>query len=337
MTNRCGKDLTGRTYEETVMTVLKHLFRGNDKWAFGEWTIHRTFIGASGVEHEADLYLKVPRGKDKDYFLVECKDHGGPVEKKDAAAFSAILKDLNAVRGPGEQFRGMLVSRNGFQSGAEQFGTYYGIRLLEIREPDEKEWERYIRALRKLKREPRIRDLEMALWTNEEMRAVVDWDEIRRKEEKDIESWEGFWPWDEKDTHEWRQDRVYLRDYNLSHDVSADKVKRQAIVSHAEMGKGGRRELFVKVPEGSVLTRRGGYQQHRYGGYQNLPIKGFELTYVDATDEIMEAILYDVEKPDYLIYDPITHERWGLRMDKGVAEPMEDIVSVFEHGVGEQL
>lgn len=40
---------------------------------------------------------------------------------------------------------GILVSRSGFQSGATALAGYCGICLMEIREPDEREWRRYAR------------------------------------------------------------------------------------------------------------------------------------------------------------------------------------------------
>lgn len=64
--------------------------------------------------------------------LFECKKHARRVEKKDLMAFRTLVDDVAAVRG---ETVGVFVVSSGYQSGAVNVASTYGIVILELREP----------------------------------------------------------------------------------------------------------------------------------------------------------------------------------------------------------
>jgi hypothetical protein len=63
------------------------------------------------------------------------------VKKEQVLAFKATLEDL-----PGQP-RGIVVSRKGFQEGAREFAAGHGILLYELREPEDRDWDGYVREV----------------------------------------------------------------------------------------------------------------------------------------------------------------------------------------------
>ncbi len=96
--------------------------------------------GAAGVEHQIDLFWFFKFGGIAYRVAIECKDYNSRVSKEKIEAFHDILNDIGNIHG-------IFASRMGFQSGAVAYAEKYGIQLMEIRHPIEKDWEGKIRHI----------------------------------------------------------------------------------------------------------------------------------------------------------------------------------------------
>lgn len=97
-------------------------------------------VGAAGVKHQIDVYWTFKRGGVGYKVVVECKDYNRNVSIEKIRAFHSVLRDLGNVYG-------IVVSREGFQSGAIQYANKYGIQLMEIRQMKDSDWERRLRNI----------------------------------------------------------------------------------------------------------------------------------------------------------------------------------------------
>ena len=88
--------------------------------------------GRSGCKHQIDVYWEYERDGVRHWVAIECKNYNRRVYKEKVCAFNGILIDLEGVEG-------IMVSKEGFQSGAKQYAKEYGISLKELREPEGEE------------------------------------------------------------------------------------------------------------------------------------------------------------------------------------------------------
>lgn len=89
--------------------------------------------GASGVEHQIDIFWKFTKGSVNYKVAIECKDYTRPVSKEKIMAFHSVLTDIGNVHG-------IFASKMGYQKGAKEYADSYGIQLMEIRHPLESDW-----------------------------------------------------------------------------------------------------------------------------------------------------------------------------------------------------
>lgn len=90
--------------------------------------------GAAGVGHQIDVYWTFCKAGVAYKVAVECKDYKNRVSKEKIAAFHDILQDIGNIHG-------IFATKMGFQSGAKEYAEKYGIQLMEIRHPIDKDWE----------------------------------------------------------------------------------------------------------------------------------------------------------------------------------------------------
>lgn len=88
--------------------------------------------GASGCEHQIDVYWEYEKDGRKYRFAIECKNYYSKVSIGRVRDFFGVLYDLGNVQG-------IMVSANGFQTGAKKFAKQYGIKLKELSKPAENE------------------------------------------------------------------------------------------------------------------------------------------------------------------------------------------------------
>lgn len=121
----------GIEYELFVKRVCEMLISMD----FPECTVqHHVFLeGHGGIVHEIDVYWEFTVAGITYRTAVECKGYNTRVSKQKIAAFRSILDDIGGIRG-------IYATKIGYQSGAKKFAKQYGIELLEIRHPEEKDF-----------------------------------------------------------------------------------------------------------------------------------------------------------------------------------------------------
>ena len=97
-------------------------------------------IGAGGVAHQIDIYWEFKHAGTVYKTAIECKDYKNPVSMDKISAFHSVLEDLGGVVG-------IFAAKNGFQSGAIKLAKQYGITPVEIRRPNDMDWEGKIRNI----------------------------------------------------------------------------------------------------------------------------------------------------------------------------------------------
>lgn len=88
--------------------------------------------GKSGCEHQIDVYWEYEIAGNKHRVAIECKNYNSQVEVSNVRDFKGVLDDLNNING-------IMVSAQGYQSGAKKFAEEYGISLKELRAPNWKD------------------------------------------------------------------------------------------------------------------------------------------------------------------------------------------------------
>ncbi len=83
--------------------------------------------GKSAV-HQIDVYWKFGVGGIEYQALVQAKDYASNIEQEAVFAFNCVLDDI-----PGQP-RGIMVTRTGFQTGAQAYAKHHGIKLYLLRD-----------------------------------------------------------------------------------------------------------------------------------------------------------------------------------------------------------
>ena len=96
--------------------------------------------GSSGVERQIDIYWEFKTAGVKYRLIIECKDYKTAVPLEKIDAFHSKVSDIGGAIG-------VFVSKNGYQRGAIELAQKYGIQLREIRVPNDKDWDGYIRNI----------------------------------------------------------------------------------------------------------------------------------------------------------------------------------------------
>jgi hypothetical protein len=124
---------TGIPYERIVQSIFQAILdQDRAKNVVVEHNVRVS--GKSGEEHQIDVYWEFELGAVKYKTLVSAKDWAGNVKKEQVLSFKSVLDDV-----PGQP-RGVIVTREGFQSGAEGFARHHGIGLYVVRKPDDEFW-----------------------------------------------------------------------------------------------------------------------------------------------------------------------------------------------------
>lgn len=88
--------------------------------------------GKSGQEHQIDVYWEYEIAGVKHKVAIECKNYNKTVEIGKVRDFFGALYDLNDVKG-------IMATKKGYQKGAKEYASYYGIDLKELRVPNQGE------------------------------------------------------------------------------------------------------------------------------------------------------------------------------------------------------
>ena len=96
--------------------------------------------GRSGVAHQVDVYWKFRQAGLEHAVIIDCKDFARPISLEKVRNWFGVKSDVPNAHA-------VLVTREGYQSGAADFARSYGISLKLLRHPTEEDWEGRIRDL----------------------------------------------------------------------------------------------------------------------------------------------------------------------------------------------
>ena len=85
--------------------------------------------GRSGQEHQIDVYWEYEIAGTRQMVAIECKNYNKTVGIGKVRDFYGVLCDLNNVAG-------IMVTKVGYQKGAKEYASEYGISLKELRTPN---------------------------------------------------------------------------------------------------------------------------------------------------------------------------------------------------------
>lgn len=108
----------GSSLEKDVQRVYSYLLNMRDEGVVVANSVFMT--GKSGVQHEVDVYYEFLRAGIRHRVAIECKDWATPVSKGQIQEFESKLRDIGNITG-------VVVSRNGYQSGANAFAKHWDI------------------------------------------------------------------------------------------------------------------------------------------------------------------------------------------------------------------
>jgi len=109
---------SGSSLEKDVQRVYSFLLNVRDEGVVVGNSVF--MIGKSGVRHEVDVYYEFPRAGIRHRVAIECKDWATPVSKGQIQEFESKLRDIGNITG-------VVVSRSGYQSGADTFAKHHDI------------------------------------------------------------------------------------------------------------------------------------------------------------------------------------------------------------------
>ncbi|GAB6847905.1 restriction endonuclease [Paraburkholderia kururiensis] len=113
----------GSSLENDVQQIYSSLLNMRDE---GVVVGKRVIVnGKSGVQHEIDVYYEFTKAGIRHRVAIECKDWATPVAKGQIQEFESKLRDIGTIIG-------VIVSRNGYQSGAVDFAKFNDIIPLKF-------------------------------------------------------------------------------------------------------------------------------------------------------------------------------------------------------------
>ncbi|WP_175971147.1 restriction endonuclease [Burkholderia sp. BCC0322] len=113
----------GSSLEKDVQRVYTFLLNMRDEGVVVGNQVYMT--GKSGEQHEIDVYYEFLKAGIRHRVAIECKDWATPISKGEIRDFESKLRDIGNITG-------VIVSRNGYQSGAEGFAKYHDILPLKF-------------------------------------------------------------------------------------------------------------------------------------------------------------------------------------------------------------
>lgn len=94
----------------------------------------------SGQLHQIDVYWEFKIAQVVYKIAIECKDYSSPVSVGKIRDFITVVNDIGDIKG-------VFVSTSGFQSGAKQVASAYGLDLKEIRQPKASDWDGLMKSI----------------------------------------------------------------------------------------------------------------------------------------------------------------------------------------------
>ncbi|WP_118976519.1 restriction endonuclease [Taibaiella koreensis] len=102
---------------------------------------HNVKVKGKSTTHQVDIYWEYAIAGIKHKVAIECKNYNKRISKNIIASFNSILNDIGNTNG-------IIVTKVGFQKGAKEFANFYGINLVELREPKAEDWQGRLKVLK---------------------------------------------------------------------------------------------------------------------------------------------------------------------------------------------
>ena len=129
-------DPSGRAYEDFVALLHTAIIRSDAIATHQNIVVRRDEIikDASGTARRFDIYWEYELGGITHKTIIECKDHGRPLEIGEIDKVAGNMADFPGVRAA-------IATRSGYQSGAVTKAAARGIDLLIVREHNDADWD----------------------------------------------------------------------------------------------------------------------------------------------------------------------------------------------------
>lgn len=121
----------GIEYEKLTQEIYQELLK---KDGLTTDVKHDVKIQGKSTIHRIDIYWEYTIAGVKHKVAIECKNYNKRISKNIIASFHSILSDIGNTNG-------IIVTKIGFQKGAKNFADFYGINLIELREPKQDDWQ----------------------------------------------------------------------------------------------------------------------------------------------------------------------------------------------------
>ncbi len=130
---------TGKDYELIVQKVFQSIL--NQKFVKNINVEHDVTLQGKSTTHQIDVYWEFSDGISNYATIVQAKDYNSKVSQDKLLTFKSVIDDL-----PGHP-KGIFVTKTGYQKGAKAYAEANDILLYELRKPNDKDWEGYIRNI----------------------------------------------------------------------------------------------------------------------------------------------------------------------------------------------
>jgi hypothetical protein len=130
----------GMEYELLVKSIYEAISVQKD---VANSKIERNVVinGAAGVGHQIDILWSYDTNNKNRRVLIECKNYSKAVDLGVARNFKGVLDDIGNCDG-------LIVTKVGFQKGAQKFCEHYNILTKVCRKPTDKDWRGRIKTIR---------------------------------------------------------------------------------------------------------------------------------------------------------------------------------------------
>ncbi|MDA9589570.1 restriction endonuclease [Opitutales bacterium] len=130
---------TGIPYELLTKRIFQDILDQSDVKTIK--VEHNVILQGKTANHQIDVYWKFELNGIEYETVVQAKDWNQTVNQGELLKFKAVLDDL-----PGSPV-GIFVTRTGYQSGASDYAKSQGIKLYELREPTDNDFEGRIKEI----------------------------------------------------------------------------------------------------------------------------------------------------------------------------------------------
>lgn len=133
-------DRTGRRYEELVEQIFNEIgqLQGVETLELSR----RKSVPGRTVTHEIDVWWTFRVGDATFTYAFQAKDQASPITQGDILLFKVVLDDLEE-----HHARGVFVTRSTYQKGARTVAMASGIHALEMRQPNDADWDGRVREV----------------------------------------------------------------------------------------------------------------------------------------------------------------------------------------------